>query len=218
MEHNELEEMREQMALLNQKLDKEEIVSDEAISEVTRKNMDKLQRNALIIAILEALLIPLFIRDSDTVIGTIIWAIWGLSIFFGNLMLFIGLRNFKKKNDCIAKSIETIKITRKICNITGIINKTCFYSYLIIIFIRVIVRSAGSVDGLNEPEAIIRGMAGVVYFIMIIAFIGSFVYVFREIGKNDQPDVLDQILIELQEPNITETDGNETVTDTETGK
>lgn len=37
MEHNELEEMREQMALLNRKLDKEEIVSDEAISEVTRK-------------------------------------------------------------------------------------------------------------------------------------------------------------------------------------
>lgn len=219
MEHNELEEMREQMALLNRKLDKEEIVSDEAISEVTRKNMDKLQKSALFGSIFVFVLIPLLIWDCNTIIGTIFWSVWGLATFSWSLILFLGLRKFKKQCNSIAESIETIKKTKRLCKIADGIRKFSLYSFLLFVIIAVIGRSVGSFNGLNEPDAIIRGMAGIAFFIITIAFIGSLIYVFHEIGKNDEPDsILDQILIELQEPNITETNGNETVADTETGK
>ena len=219
MEHNELEEMREQMALLNQKLDKEEIVSDETISEVTRKKMNRVQSNALIASLAILLVIPLIAWDCYKTIGSIFWIIWGLSAFCGNIILFWGLRNFKKKCNSLAESIETIQKIQKQRRITDIITKACFWAFLLSFVLGIVFKSIKAVKGINEPETIVNVMASIAFTIIVLAFVGSIVYVFHEIGKNDEPkNVLDQILEELQEPNITETDGNETVADTETGK
>ena len=107
----------------------------------------------------------------------------------------------KKQCNSIAESIETIKKTKRLCKIADGIRKFSLYSFLLFVIIAVIGRSVGSFNGLNEPDAIIRGMAGIAFFIITIAFIGSLIYVFHEIGKNDEPDnVLNQILEELQEP------------------
>ena len=201
MEHNELEEMRKQMELLNQKLDKEEIVSEKAICEITRKKMNKVQSRALIGSLAILLVIPLIAWDCYTTIGTIFWILWGLSAFCGNIILFWGLRNFKKKSDSLAKSIETIQKIQKRRKITDIINKACFWFFLLSIILEIVFISIITVKDINDPEAIINVMAGIAFTIIILTFIGSIVYVFHEIGKNDEPDnVLNQILEELQEP------------------
>ncbi len=219
MEHNELEEMREQMALLNQKLDKEEIVSDEAISEVTRKNMDKVQRKALIGVIALIIVIPLLAWDCYSAIGSIFYVIWGLSALCGNLMLFIGIRNFKKKCNSVAESIETIQKTKKRRKITDIINKACLYAFLLSLIIAIVDQIIRVTKDINDVDATINLLADFAFFIMTIIVIGSLIFVFRELGKNEEPDnVLSQVLEELQEPNITETDGNETIADAETEK
>lgn len=48
MENNELEKMRAQLATLNEKLEKESIVSDKHISEATKKHISEMQRKLLI--------------------------------------------------------------------------------------------------------------------------------------------------------------------------
>ena len=216
MEHNELEEMRKQMEILNQKLDKEEIVSEKFICEITRKKMNRMQSSALIASLAILLVIPLIAWDCYKTIGSIFWIIWGLSAFCGNIILFWGLRNFKKKCNSLAKSIETIQKIQKQRRITDIITKACFWAFLLSLVLGIVFNSIKAVKSINEPEAIVNVMASIAFTIIILAFIGSIVYVFHEIGKNDEPkNVLDQILEELQEPDAGETDSEDTVLDTE---
>lgn len=47
MENNELEEMRAQLATLNEKLDNESIVDDRLVSEATKKHLSELQRKLI---------------------------------------------------------------------------------------------------------------------------------------------------------------------------
>ena len=47
MENNELEEMRAQLATLNEKLEKESIVDERLVSEVTKKHVSELQRKLI---------------------------------------------------------------------------------------------------------------------------------------------------------------------------
>lgn len=219
MEHNELEEMRKQMELLNQKLDKEEFISDNAICEITKKKMNKTQRISIFNLITIIITLPFLIWDCSTTIGTIFWIIWGLAGLFEYLTLAIGLRNFKKKCDSVAKSIETIKKTKKLSEIAGNIQKFSFYSFLLLAIVSVIFRKVSSLRGTDDPEIIINVMAGIAFFIMALLFIGSIVYVFHEIGKNDELDnIFDQILEELHEPCDTLADSEDTIIDAETGK
>ncbi len=221
MEHNELEEMREQMALLNQKLDKEEIVSDEAISEVTRKNMDKLQRYAFVSSILIPIVFPLILNDmmvpENKITTMIIWIIWAISCFFSNALVFKCIRDFKKRCNSLAEAIKTIKRAKRINKIGGIVNLICFYSYMLLWVIQFIVAIAKNI---GDRSFVTGKIFGLIFFIIIVAsLILSFAYVGKELGKNIDPEiVLSQVLEELQEPNITETDGNATVADAETRK
>ena len=218
MEHNELEEMRKQMDLLNQKLDKEEIVSEKTICEVTRKKMNRAQRIALIYSI-SMLFIPLLAADCYTTRGAIFWIFWGLSAFCGNLMLFVGLRNFKKKCNCVAKQIETIQKIQKRTKITNIINLACFYAFLLNFVLIIVFKCIRTIKSNNDPEAFVIIMYGLLLSIIIFAIIGSVVYVFHEIRKYEAPnDILSQILEELQEPNPAETVSEDGISDAETEK
>ncbi len=221
MEHNELDEMRKQMALLNQKLDKEEIVSDEAISEVTRKNMDKVQRYAFVTSILIPIFFPLILNDmivaDNKIISMVIWIIWATSCLVSNALVFKGIRDFKKRNNTIAEAIKTIKKTKKINKIGGIINFICFYSYMLLWVMQFIVAIARNI---GDRSFVATKIFGLVFFVIIVAsMILTVSYVSKELGENINPEnVLSQVLEELQEPNITETDGNETAADAETRK
>ena len=58
MDSRELMEMKEQLSILNQKLEKEKIVNDRMMRRVTKEKISKMQRHALIKAIAIACAIP----------------------------------------------------------------------------------------------------------------------------------------------------------------
>ncbi|MBO7528497.1 MAG: hypothetical protein J6T37_01325, partial [Bacteroidales bacterium] len=62
MENNELDEMRAQLATLNEKLEKESIVSDKHISEATKKHISELQRKLIRRIIVLSVMSPIMAR------------------------------------------------------------------------------------------------------------------------------------------------------------
>lgn len=60
-EYSDLEEMKAQLDLLHQKLDKQTIVSDRLVRDVVRSKADSINRDALIITIVAILAIPYFV-------------------------------------------------------------------------------------------------------------------------------------------------------------
>ena len=58
MENNELEEMRAQLATLNEKLENESIVDERLVSEATKKHVSELQRKLIVRIIIFSVLAP----------------------------------------------------------------------------------------------------------------------------------------------------------------
>ena len=60
MENNELEEMRAQLATLNEKLENENIVDERLVSEATKKHVSELQRKLIVRIVIFGVLTPIF--------------------------------------------------------------------------------------------------------------------------------------------------------------
>ena len=60
MENNELEEMRAQLATLNEKLENESIVDEKHFSEATKKHLSELQRKLIGRIVIFGVLTPIF--------------------------------------------------------------------------------------------------------------------------------------------------------------
>ena len=87
MENNELEEMRAQLALLNEKLEGEAIVSEAMLSNTTKTSVSKLQRKLLIRMIVYTVLTPLI-----TWLFGPYFLVWCLGIIFLDLFIYLKIR------------------------------------------------------------------------------------------------------------------------------
>ena len=87
MENNELEEMRAQLNLLNEKLEGEAIVSEAMLSNATKTSVSKLQRKLLIRMIVYAVLTPLI----TWFLGPY-FLVWCLGIIFLDLFIYLKIR------------------------------------------------------------------------------------------------------------------------------
>jgi len=87
MENNELEEMRAQLNLLNEKLEGEAIVSEAMLSNATKTSVSKLQRKLLIRMIVYAILTPLI-----TWFFGPYFLVWCMGIIILDLFIYLNIR------------------------------------------------------------------------------------------------------------------------------
>ncbi len=190
MEHNELEEMREQMALLNQKLDKEEIVSDEAISEMTQKRIAKIQRRLIAKMIITPIIFFILLGMIGLVLG-----------IFGSILYYRIYQTTKELKSADRNLMwNSIRVKRalkynKIAKISAAIVFFCIPITVIVSFIYI-----GSKSLPDEPMQMI---ITVFYVLMVIIPITIAFYllidVIRKTIMTDKvEDVLSQVLEELE--------------------
>ena len=115
MENNELEEMRAQLATLNEKLEKESIVSDKHISEATKKHISELQRKLIRRIIVLSVLSPIMARY----VG-LYFALWCLVVIILNIYVY---RVVDKGNYASASVTEYTQSVRKVLKKFKRINK-----------------------------------------------------------------------------------------------
>ena len=98
MKNNELEEMRAQLNLLNEKLERETIVSDAMLSNATKKSVSKLQRKLLVRMIVYATLTPLI-----TWFFGPYFLVWCLGIITLDLYIYLKIRKLNSDSLDIAQ-------------------------------------------------------------------------------------------------------------------
>ena len=84
MENNELEEMRAQLATLNEKLEGESIVDEQHFSEATKKHLSKLQRKLIVRIVMFTLMAAYFYWKLE--LG--IFLIWSLGLLVTSIYVY----------------------------------------------------------------------------------------------------------------------------------
>ena len=184
MEHNELEEMREQMALLNQKLDKEEIVSDEAISEMTQKRIAKIQRRLIAKMIIAPIIFFILLGIIGLVLGIFCDTLY-YRIYQTTKELKSADRNLMWNSINIKRALKYNKITK----INTAIVFLCIPITTIVSLIYFGTKSQSVEQWVLTAIMAIGLIALAIYFIIDIR---------KNVMNNKVEDVLSQVLEELE--------------------
>ena len=105
MENNELEEMRAQLATLNEKLENESIVDERLVSEATKKHISELQRKLIGRIVMFTLLAAYFYWKLE--LG--IFLLWSLGILVISIYMYLVVR---KGN---STSMPVTEYARRLC-------------------------------------------------------------------------------------------------------
>ncbi len=184
MENNELEEMRSQLSVLNEKLDKEPIVSDTMLSNVTRKSISGMQRKLLVRILIGAVLAYfVYVFFGLWIAG------WLLGVMVLNIYVFIRSRNMNSKPVDVADNIRYIRKTLKVY-------KKCRKA-LFIFFALWLVLLGGVC--LAFYWGTVRGVTIFCYCIISDIFLASLYYVIDDVFvKPDVENTLESILKDLE--------------------
>ena len=184
MECNELEEMREQMALLNQKLDKEEIVSDEAISEMTQKRIAKIQRRLIAKMIIMPIIFFILLGMIGLVLG-----IFGSILYY---RIYQTTKELKSTNHNFMWNAIRVKRALKY-------NKIAKINTAIIFLCVPITALVSLIHFGTKSQPVGQWVLSAIMAISIIALAIFFIIDIRKnVMNNKVEDVLSQVLEELE--------------------
>ena len=134
MENNELEEMRAQLATLNEKLDNESIVDERLVSEATKKHLSELQRKLIGRIVLFGVLAPFLSYFLGLYFG-----LWCLGIMV--LSIYVYLMTHKTISASmtmteyaqrIRKALKTYKKANRFMWILSVLLNLTFGTYVLI--------------------------------------------------------------------------------------
>ena len=145
MENNELEEMRAQLATLNEKLEKESIVSDKHISEATKKHISEMQRKLIIRMIVVAVLTP-FICGS---LG-LYFLPWCLGVISLNLYIYLKTRKWDLESLNVADCSKLIHNMMRLYKRMRKMLMIFFCLFLIIVGLLVLIVTGASTQGVSK--------------------------------------------------------------------
>ena len=126
MENNELEEMKAQLAVLNEKLEKENIVDEKLLGEATKKHLSELQRKLIGRIIMFTLLAAYFYWKLE--LG--IFLLWSLGILVISIYMYLVVR---KGNSTSMPVTEYARRLRKALKIYKIGNRLMWILTIILI-------------------------------------------------------------------------------------
>jgi len=185
MENNELEEMRAQLATLNEKLESESIVDRKHFSEATKKHVSELQRKLIGRIIMFTLLTAYFYWKLE--LG--IFLLWSLGLLITSIYVYLIVR----KGDSVSMPVtEYARRIRKARKIYKIANMTMW-----ILTILLILAWGTYVFILNWPSNIAEAFA--VFFVCsLIAFIMGISYYINNVCVSSYVELMiEDILIDL---------------------
>ena len=189
METNEFEEMKAQLATLNEKLEGESIVDERHFSEATKKHLSKLQRKLIVRIVMFTLMAAYFYWKLE--LG--IFLIWSLGLLVTSIYVYWVVR---KGNSASMPITEYARRIRKALKIYKTANR-----FLCILSILLILAWGTYVLILNWSSNL--GPALVVF--IVCCFIALFMWVSYYISNvYVSPDVelmLEQVLEDLEKDN-----------------
>ena len=192
MENNELEEMRAQLATLNEKLENESIVDEKLVSEATKKHISKLQRKLIGRIIMFTLLAAYFYWKLE--LG--IFLLWSLGILVISIYMYLVVR---KGNSTSMPVTEYARRLRKALKIYKIGNRLMWILTIILILAwgtYVLILNCIS----NEVVPITA--FGVFMVCFFIAFImGIYYYITNLCISPDVKLMLEEVLEDLENDN-----------------
>ena len=188
MENDELEEMRAQLASLNEKLEGESIVDERHFSEATRTHLSELQRKLIRRIVLFSVLAPILYYFLGLYFGLWCFGIVILSIYVYQIAgkTYSASMTVTEYAQRLRKALKTYKKANKIMWILSILLILAFGTYVLVYV-------------LVFPWSSDLGPALVVF--IVCCFIAFFIWVFYYIGNVCvSPDVelmLEQVLEDL---------------------
>ncbi len=192
MENNELEEMRAQLATLNEKLENESIVDEKLVSEATKKHISKLQRKLIGRIIMFTLLAAYFYWKLE--LG--IFLLWSLGILVISIYMYLVVR---KGNSTSMPVTEYARRLRKALKIYKIGNRLMWILTIILILAwgtYVLILNCIS----NEVVPITAfGVFMVCFFIAF--FMGIYYYITNVCISPDVELMLEEVLEDLENDN-----------------
>ena len=191
MENNELEEMRAQLATLNEKLEGESIVDERHFSEATKKHLSELQRKLIRRIVLFGVLAPFLYYFLGLYFG-----LWCLGIVI--LSIYVYLMTGKaysvsmtvtEYTQRIRKALKTYKKANKIMWILSVLLILAFGTYVLVY---VLVSHSSNL-----------GQAFVVFIVCCFIALAMWVcyYISNVCVSPDVELMLEQVLIDLEKDN-----------------
>ena len=185
MENNELEEMRAQLATLNEKLEKESIVSDKHISEATKKHISEMQRKLLIRMIVVAVLTPfIYMWLSPYFLP------WCLGVISLNLYIYLKTRKWDLESLNVADNSKRIHKMMKVYKRTRRLLMIFFCLFLILVGVVILLVTGASIEGVSKFSLCL--------YIDIIV-VGLYYVIDKIAVRPDVELVLEEILKDLEE-------------------
>ena len=189
MENNELEEMRAQLATLNEKLENENIVDERLVSEATKKHLSELQRKLIGRIVLITAWAVFFYWKLE--LG--IFLLWCVGLLVISIYMYLVVR---KGNSASMPVMEYARRLRKALQIYKIGNR-----FLWILTILLILAWATYVLVLNWPSNLeqvftVFFVCSMIALILLVAYFIKNVYVSPEVELK-----LEMVLEDLEKDN-----------------
>ena len=190
MENNELEEMRAQLATLNEKLENESIVDERHFNEATKKHVSELQRKLIGRIIIFGVLLPVISYFVGLYFG-----LWCLGVIILNIYVF---RVVRKEETASVSVTEYAQQIRKALKTYKKANKFMWvFSISFITLFSILAATSMSIDSWSSRG--IEGALGAFFMCFLIILILIVVYYISNVYVS--PDVelkLEMILEDLE--------------------
>lgn len=167
MENNELEEMREQLATLNEKIENEPIVNDEMIESAVKERLNWFQKKSKRLIIIFAILTPL--------LGYFIGLFFGI-MCLECLMVFAYIYvNSKKMNEMTYNVAEYTYRTKKMVKAVGglkrvfwITGAICLVLVYLVVFLKYIYLETGEINTMGCVGAFASSTLVMIFLFAIV--------------------------------------------------
>ena len=137
--------MRAQLATLNEKLEKESIVSDKHISEATKKHISELQRKLIIRMIVVAVLTPFICMWISPY-----FLPWCLGVISLNLYIYLKTRKWDFESLNVADNSKRIHKMMKVYRRTRRLLMIFFCLFLILVGVVALLITGASIEGVSK--------------------------------------------------------------------
>lgn len=187
MENNDLEEMKAQLATLNEKLENESIVDERLVSEATKKHLSELQRKLIVRIVIFSVLLPFISYFAGLYFG-----LWCLGVIILNIYVF---RVVRKEETTSVSVTEYAQQIRKALKTYKKANKFMWiFSISFITLFSILVATTLSIDAWSSRG--IEGVLGAFFMCFIIIIVLLVTYFISNVYATHEVELMLEVVLE----------------------
>lgn len=187
MENNELEEMRAQLATLNEKLENESIVDERLVSEATKKHVSELQRKLIVRIVIFSVLLPFISIYVGLYFG--LWCLGGIIL---NIYVF---RVVRKEETASVSVTEYAQQIRKALKTYKKANKFMWiFSISFVSLFSILIATSMSIDSWSSRG--IEGALGAFLMCFLIALVLVVTYFISNVYVSPKVELMLEMVLE----------------------